>query len=134
MTPLLQPVEGLEFDPKSHRYRFKGRWLHHSPTGVLSIDLNDYVKQRIKETRHIWEPRGNHIHLWLHHHLSGAAELDAGDYADWVGPLRDCWLWKDAEIIGEVREDRKGMVLLRTVVGGTRILRKPMGEPIPRVC
>ena len=41
---------------------------------------------------------------------------------------------KDAEIIGEVREDRKGLVLLRTVVGGTRILRKPMGEPIPRVC
>lgn len=41
---------------------------------------------------------------------------------------------RDAEIIGEVREDRKGMVLLRTVVGGTRILRKPMGEPIPRVC
>lgn len=41
---------------------------------------------------------------------------------------------KDAQIIGEVREDRKGMVLLRTVVGGTRILRKPMGEPIPRVC
>lgn len=41
---------------------------------------------------------------------------------------------KDAAIIGEVREDRKGKVLLRTVVGGTRILRKPMGEPIPRVC
>ncbi len=41
---------------------------------------------------------------------------------------------KDAEIIGEVRDDRKGRVLLRTVVGGTRILRKPMGEPIPRVC
>ena len=41
---------------------------------------------------------------------------------------------KDAEIIGEVREDRKGMVLLRTVVGGTRILRKPLSEPIPRVC
>ena len=41
---------------------------------------------------------------------------------------------RDAEIIGEVREDRKGRVLLRTVVGGTRILRKPMGEPIPRVC
>ena len=41
---------------------------------------------------------------------------------------------KDAQIIGEVREDRKGMVLLRTVVGGTRILRRPLGEPIPRVC
>lgn len=41
---------------------------------------------------------------------------------------------KDAEIIGEVRKDRPGMVLLRTVVGGTRILRKPLSEPIPRVC
>jgi hydrogenase expression/formation protein HypE len=40
----------------------------------------------------------------------------------------------DAEIIGEVREGRPGSVLLRTVVGGTRVLRKPLGEPIPRVC
>jgi hydrogenase expression/formation protein HypE len=41
---------------------------------------------------------------------------------------------RDAAIIGEVKGDRKGMVLLRTVVGGTRILRKPLSEPIPRVC
>ncbi len=40
----------------------------------------------------------------------------------------------DAEIIGEVRPSRPGRVLLRTLVGGTRILRKPLGEPIPRVC
>jgi hydrogenase expression/formation protein HypE len=40
----------------------------------------------------------------------------------------------DAAIIGEVRRERPGSVLLRTVVGGTRILRKPLGEPIPRVC
>jgi hydrogenase expression/formation protein HypE len=39
-----------------------------------------------------------------------------------------------AEIIGDVKEERPGIVLLRTLVGGTRILRKPMGEPIPRVC
>jgi len=41
---------------------------------------------------------------------------------------------KDACIIGEAKEERPGMVLLRTVVGGTRILRKPLSEPIPRVC
>ena len=41
---------------------------------------------------------------------------------------------RDAEIIGEVKAERPGMVLLRTLVGGTRILRKPLGEPIPRVC
>jgi len=40
----------------------------------------------------------------------------------------------DAEIIGTVQSDRPGMVLLKTLVGGTRILRKPIGEPIPRVC
>jgi hydrogenase expression/formation protein HypE len=40
----------------------------------------------------------------------------------------------EAQIIGEVRSDRPGLVLLRTVVGGTRILRKPLSEPIPRVC
>ncbi len=40
----------------------------------------------------------------------------------------------DAAIIGEVKADRPGMVLMKTLVGGTRILRKPIGEPIPRVC
>ncbi len=39
----------------------------------------------------------------------------------------------EAEIIGEVRAERPGMVLMKTLVGGTRILRKPLGEPIPRV-
>ncbi|MBN1682358.1 hydrogenase expression/formation protein HypE [Candidatus Bathyarchaeota archaeon] len=40
----------------------------------------------------------------------------------------------DAKIIGEVKKERPGMVLMETLVGGTRILRKPIGEPIPRVC
>lgn len=41
---------------------------------------------------------------------------------------------KNAEIIGTVKPERSGYVLLRTVVGGTRIIDMPMGEPIPRVC
>lgn len=40
----------------------------------------------------------------------------------------------EAAMIGEVRGDHPGMVLLVTSVGGTRVLRKPLGEPIPRVC
>ena len=40
----------------------------------------------------------------------------------------------DAKIIGEIKVDHPGMVLMKTLVGGTRILRKPIGEPIPRVC
>jgi len=41
---------------------------------------------------------------------------------------------REASLIGEVRGDRPGYVLLKTEVGGTRIVDKPMGEPIPRVC
>jgi hydrogenase expression/formation protein HypE len=48
--------------------------------------------------------------------------------------VRSTGYGRDAEIVGEVKEDRPGMVLLRTLVGGTRVLRKPLGEPIPRVC
>jgi len=48
--------------------------------------------------------------------------------------IRNTKYGKEAEIIGEVRSDRPRNVLLRTLVGGTRILRKPLGEPIPRVC
>lgn len=48
--------------------------------------------------------------------------------------VRDTKYGKKAEIIGEVKAERPGLVLLRTVVGGIRILRKPLSEPIPRVC
>ncbi len=58
----------------------------------------------------------------------------SGDAERILAAVKGTKYGKDAEIIGEVREDRKGMVLLRTVVGGTRILRKPLSEPIPRVC
>lgn len=41
---------------------------------------------------------------------------------------------REAVVVGEVRSDHPRRVLLRTVVGGTRIIQKPVGEPIPRVC
>jgi hydrogenase expression/formation protein HypE len=39
-----------------------------------------------------------------------------------------------ARIIGEVTRENKGRVILETVVGGSRILEAPMGDPVPRVC
>ena len=41
---------------------------------------------------------------------------------------------KKAEIIGEVKAERPGYVLSKTIVGGHRIIEKPIGEQIPRVC
>ena len=40
---------------------------------------------------------------------------------------------KDAQIIGEATKDFKG-VALQTQVGGKRIIARPIGDPVPRIC
>jgi len=40
---------------------------------------------------------------------------------------------KDAQIIGEVTLDFKG-VAMQTAVGGKRIIARPVGDPVPRIC
>ena len=40
---------------------------------------------------------------------------------------------KDAEIIGEVTRDFHG-VAMQTAVGGKRIIARPIGDPVPRIC
>jgi hydrogenase expression/formation protein HypE len=41
---------------------------------------------------------------------------------------------KEAQIIGEAKEERPGLVVMKTEVGGTRIIQHPWAEAIPRVC
>jgi len=41
---------------------------------------------------------------------------------------------KKAQIIGEVKADNPKRVFLNTIVGGTRFIDMPLGEPIPRIC
>ena len=41
---------------------------------------------------------------------------------------------KDATIIGEVVEDHPGRVLLKTRIGGKRIVDMLAGEQLPRIC
>ncbi len=43
-------------------------------------------------------------------------------------------LGKDACVIGEVQDKPKGMALLRTTIGGERIIDMPTGEDLPRIC
>ncbi len=51
-----------------------------------------------------------------------------------LNKMRKNGLGKNAELIGEVTGEGKGKVVLETVIGGKRILEKPLGDPIPRVC
>ncbi|MEV4674061.1 MULTISPECIES: hydrogenase expression/formation protein HypE [Actinomadura] len=43
-------------------------------------------------------------------------------------------LGADAAVIGHVRDDPPGTVLLKTAFGGTRIIDLLVGDPLPRIC
>jgi hydrogenase expression/formation protein HypE len=43
-------------------------------------------------------------------------------------------LGRDAVLIGEAVESHPGMVLLKTEIGGTRVVDLPFGEQLPRIC
>jgi len=41
---------------------------------------------------------------------------------------------KDARVIGKVTGGNPGKVLMKSVIGGTRIIDKLAGEQLPRIC
>jgi hypothetical protein len=125
---MLPPIPELEFSEEAHKYKYDGKWLHLSPTQVLSFDLDEQAKRNIAETKEGpdgWEIRGNTLHGCLEQFLLGAADLNPGDFTEWWKPLKACWLWEDAKILGvELRmTDKKRM-------GGSCdfLIQMPTGE------
>ena len=58
-----------------------------------------------------------------------------GDQVDAaLGALRSHPLGEGAAVIGRVRDDPPGLVLLKTSFGGTRIVDLLVGDPLPRIC
>jgi hydrogenase expression/formation protein HypE len=51
-----------------------------------------------------------------------------------LSALRSHRLGANAAIIGEIRPDPEGIVVLRTGFGGTRIVDMLVGDPLPRIC
>ncbi len=48
--------------------------------------------------------------------------------------MRNHPLGRKAQVIGEVEESLDGVCELRTSIGGRRIIQKPYGEQLPRIC
>lgn len=48
--------------------------------------------------------------------------------------LRRNPLGRDAAVVGEVRAEPSGVVVVRTPIGGTRIVDMLVGDPLPRIC
>ena len=89
----LQPIPDLQFLEETHQYRWKGQTIPISTTSALSFNQDDAAKQRIADTRHIWEPRGNTVHAVLQSYLEGAAVLSEGEFGEWCQPLLEHCLW-----------------------------------------
>jgi hydrogenase expression/formation protein HypE len=51
-----------------------------------------------------------------------------------LAALRAHPLGEGAAVIGAIRDDPPGLVLLRTAFGGTRIVDLLVGDPLPRIC
>jgi hydrogenase expression/formation protein HypE len=60
--------------------------------------------------------------------------VDPNQADDILKKIKSTQIGKNAEIIGEVKADNPKRVLLKTIVGGTRFVDMPLGEPIPRIC
>jgi hydrogenase expression/formation protein HypE len=58
-----------------------------------------------------------------------AAHADAA-----LDALRGHPLGVGARIIGTVTDEHPGTVVGRTAFGGTRVLSRPLGEQLPRIC
>ncbi|GAA4240969.1 hydrogenase expression/formation protein HypE [Actinomadura meridiana] len=58
-----------------------------------------------------------------------------GDQADTaLDALRAHPLGADAALVGRIKDDPPGIVLLKTAFGGTRIVDMLVGDPLPRIC
>lgn len=58
-----------------------------------------------------------------------------GDHAEAaLAALRAHPLGAGAAVIGRVKDDPPGLVLLKTTFGGTRIVDMLVGDPLPRIC
>jgi hypothetical protein len=110
---LLQPLDDLEFFPDIHRYRYRGAWMRYSVSRIAQPATADQ-QARFEETRHIWQPRGNHVHTAAEALLLGL-EPESGDYGAWIDALRSCWLLEGAETIAA----ELGIVIPHHEVAGT---------------
>jgi hydrogenase expression/formation protein HypE len=62
------------------------------------------------------------------------AVVAAGDVDRALEALRSNALGKEAAVIGEVVHDHPGFVMMKTRVGGTRVVDMLSGEQLPRIC
>jgi hydrogenase expression/formation protein HypE len=64
--------------------------------------------------------------------LVAVVAADAAE--DALARLRAHELGADAALVGELRAEPAGLVVLETAFGGSRIVDMLVGDPLPRIC
>jgi hydrogenase expression/formation protein HypE len=72
--------------------------------------------------------------LYLANEGKCVALVDAGRADEVLALMRSTEEGREAVIIGEVTADYPGRVVLKTAIGGERLVEPLSGEPLPRIC
>ena len=98
----LKPLP-IDFDPEAHQYTWvpTGEVMSNSVTKVLQASKDHKALDVFAKTKHIWAPRGIHVHSCLEQFLKGTPkeELLGHGYDEWVEPLLSYPLWETFEPI-----------------------------------
>ena len=81
---------------------YKAEWLARTVTGVVGAKLSPDVLaniMRYKDGPKGWAARGQQIHNALEGYLKGEPIEFAEHWTDWVDPMLDCELFRDAKVI-----------------------------------
>jgi len=101
-----------------------------SQVGILIEEAKIPIKEEVKGACEMlgYDP------LYVANEGKLVAVVSSEDAKRVVKVMRENDYGREAEIIGEVVENPKGKVFLRTLVGSTRIVDMLTGEQLPRIC
>lgn len=89
---MLKPISELDFYPNVHRYRWRGDWVLHNVSEVLSFDMSPFKRKMIdkyKDGEDGWQARGNAVHAALDAFLRDEPHIHNDRWSPWIDALLD---------------------------------------------
>jgi hydrogenase expression/formation protein HypE len=133
IIPLLKETKGIKFMRDPTRGGLAGTLNEISSAIKYSILLEEEkipIKDKVRSASELLgiDP------LYLANEGKAVLVVDKRYANSILKNLRKHPLGKDSAIIGEIIEEKKGKVLLKTVSSGIRILEPPLQDLLPRIC
>ena len=100
---MIKKIDGLEFFPDLHKYRWNNQWIPWSVSRIAQ-PLSPEDRANLDAYKHGpmgWQARGNWTHAYAESVLLGTEPPadPEGIYREWAKGVDDCWLLKDCEVL-----------------------------------